>query len=34
MIKLDVKDVLSLHKMVCNATGGISEIRDMGALGV
>jgi len=32
MIKLNIRDVLSLHKMVCSATGGISEVRDMGIL--
>ncbi|HAJ94753.1 MAG TPA: type II toxin-antitoxin system death-on-curing family toxin [Actinobacteria bacterium] len=32
MIKLNVRDVLSLYKIVCSATGGISEIRDIGAL--
>ena len=32
MIKLNIRDVLSLHKRVCNTTGGISEIRDIGVL--
>lgn len=32
MIRLDTDDVLSLHKKMCKATGGTSEIRDIGAL--
>jgi len=32
MIRLDTDDVLSLHKKMCKATGGISGIRDIGTL--
>jgi len=32
MIRLDTEDVLSLHKKMCRATGGISGIRDIGTL--
>ena len=32
MIRLDTGDVVSLHKMVCKATGGAPGVRDMGAL--
>ena len=32
MIKLDVVQVLYLHNVMCGATGGICELRDIGAL--
>ncbi|MCL4416284.1 MAG: type II toxin-antitoxin system death-on-curing family toxin [Actinobacteria bacterium] len=32
MIKLDIKQVLYLHKIMCKTTGGLPEIRDIGAL--
>lgn len=32
MIRLDTGDVLSLHKKMCKATGGVSGVRDIGAL--
>ena len=32
MIRLDTGDVLSLHKKMCKATGGITGVRDIGAL--
>ena len=32
MIRLDTGDVLSLHKKMCKATGGIAGVRDIGAL--
>lgn len=32
MIKLDTAQVLYLHNIMCKATGGSSELRDIGAL--
>ena len=32
MIKLDTTQALYLHDMMCKATGGLPEIRDIGAL--
>ena len=32
MIKLDTTQVLYLHNIMCKATGGLPEIRDIGAL--
>jgi death on curing protein len=32
MIKLDTAQVLHLHNIMCKATGGLPEIRDIGAL--
>ena len=32
MIKLDTTQALYLHDIICQATGGLPEIRDIGAL--
>lgn len=32
MIKLDTIQVLYLHDIMCRATGGLHELRDVGAL--